>query len=85
MVLTPRDALEQEVEGYTPDGTEPWATNFLYPNNWSKHRKVCIRSRDPTLNLGRSPTFALDVSPAVALTLVAVCVLVLNHFAQWSP
>ena len=81
---TPRDCIDDR-----NDGTEPCAANFLYPNAWTQHRKVCVRERDAQLPLGRGASFGgggvlANCGPVTVLFAAGIALLVLNHFARWT-
>ena len=87
---TPRACIERDGNpNRDHDGTEAWAPNFLFPSGWTEHRKVCIRSRDNCLPLGRGDSFSLggllaNAGPLTVFCASAVALLVLNHFARWD-
>ena len=87
---TPRACIEHDGESASFTGNESWATNFLYPNGWTEHRKVCIRARDPELPIGRGNSFGgpfgllANCGPIAVLCAAAAALLVLNHVASWE-
>ena len=78
---SPRDAAGNATES---NGTEAWASSFLYPNEWSLtcHKKVAIVDPDASWAMHRTDDTASPLWILAALLLLAL--LNLSNFWSYS-
>ncbi|KNC50982.1 uncharacterized protein AMSG_06950 [Thecamonas trahens ATCC 50062] len=78
-MFSPRDAAGNAVEC---TGSEAWAGDYLYPNEWSLtcHKKVAILDKDPSWAMHRTD----DAKAMLWLLLALVVYLGFNMVGFWE-